>query len=93
VSATQAEHAEKLWDKIRHVRIGMLTTGGAGGRLEPAHGHPADHPAGALRVFTSQESAVAAALRAGAMAHVAMAEPADSLYVSISGRASLVNNG
>jgi hypothetical protein len=36
---------------------------------------------------------VAAALRAGAMANVAIAEPADSLYVSISGRASLVNNG
>jgi hypothetical protein len=39
-------------------------------------------PAGALWVFTAQESAVAAALRAGAMAKVAIAEPADSLFAT-----------
>ncbi len=92
MQTTTAANAD-LWKKIAHVRIGMLTTIGAGHRLSsrPMTSQKVDKD-GLLWFFTSDQATVAQDIGNNASVNVAFAAPDDSLYVSVSGDAVLVKD-
>lgn len=82
-----------LWTKIEHVRVGMLTTVGEGGALfsRPMTSQRVDKD-GLLWFFVSDQAAVAHNIEHNPSVNVAFAAPDDSLYVSVSGTASIVKD-
>lgn len=83
----------QLWEKIEHVRVGMLTTIGAENKLEsrPMTSQEVDKD-GLLWFFVSDEAAVTKQIERNAAVNVSFADPADSLYVSTSGAAEIVHD-
>ena len=81
-----------LWQKIEHVRVGMLTTVGDNGQLNsrPMTSQKVDDD-GLLWFFTSDQAAVAKQIGNNPAVNVAFAAPDDSLYVSVSGKAAIVH--
>lgn len=86
---------EKLWDMIHDIRFAMVTSRGADGSL---HARPlttrnrslaADEP---LWFFVSRSSEVAAELAADAVVNVSYADGDKDRYVSVAGRAALVED-
>ena len=82
-----------LWKKIEHVRVGMLTTIGAGHQLSsrPMTSQKVDEH-GLLWFFTSDQATVATDIEGNPSVNVAFAAPEDSLYVSVSGNAAIVKD-
>jgi general stress protein 26 len=82
-----------LWQKIEHVRVGMLTTVGSDRQLtsRPMTSQKVDQD-GLLWFFTSDQAAVAGQIESNPAVNVAFAAPDDSLYVSVSGNASIVKD-
>ncbi|MBC7513184.1 MAG: pyridoxamine 5'-phosphate oxidase family protein [Herminiimonas sp.] len=82
-----------LWQKIEHVRVGMLTTVGPDGALlsRPMSNQQVDAD-GALWFFVSDEAAVSKQIVSSPNVNVSFAAPEDSLYVSVAGTAALVKD-
>lgn len=85
------ESATTLWQKIEHVRVGMLTTIAADGTLvsRPMTSQKVDDD-GVLWFFASAEAAVAHQIEHNPVVNVGFAAPDDSVYVSVSGTAEVV---
>lgn len=86
------EHPE-LWEKIKDVRVAMLTTVNADGSL---HSRPMftqqEELQGGLWFFTSRSSAKAREIAGDHDVNLAYADPGKNLYVSVSGRGRLVQD-
>lgn len=82
-----------LRDKVEDVKFGMFTTTNPDLSLSsrPMTSQQIDTQ-GQLWFFTSDESTFVKNLAAQPLVNVTFAEPDDSLYVSISGRAMLIKN-
>ena len=87
------EQLATLRDKVEDVKFGMFTTTNPDLSLSsrPMTSQQIDTQ-GQLWFFTSDESAFVKHLAAQPSVNVTFAEPDDSLYVSISGRAMLIRN-
>lgn len=83
----------ELWDKIKDVRVAMLTTLEASGSLRsrPMYTQQAEFD-GELWFFTSDTSGKVAEIEGDSDVNLAYAEPKDSLYVSVSGKAEIVHD-
>jgi general stress protein 26 len=90
---TTTDTTAALWTKIEHVRVGMLTTVGDTGALfsRPMTSQRVDKD-GLLWFFVSDQAAVAQNIEHNSSVNVAFAKPEDSLYVSVSGTASIVKD-
>jgi general stress protein 26 len=84
---------QDLWEKIRDVRVAMLTTTEQDGSLRsrPMYTQQAEFD-GDLWFFTADDSGKVAEIRADSDVNLAYAEPKDSRYVSVSGKAELVKD-
>lgn len=84
---------QKLADKIKDIHYAMLTTtnfeGGLSSRPMTAQRMEVD---GELWFFVSRNSTIAQEIRAHEDINVSFSKPEDSLYISISGRADLVDD-
>ena len=91
MSTTTTDQAAALADKIRSMRFAMFTT-------VDEHGHLISHPMtnqetdgeGALWFYTSTHTSLWQNIALQPEVNVSFAQPDDSLYVSISGRAERV---
>lgn len=84
---------QDLWDKIKDVRVAMLTTTEQDGSLRsrPMYTQQAEFD-GDLWFFTADDSGKVAEIRVDSDVNLAYAEPKDSRYVSVSGKAELVKD-
>lgn len=84
---------QDLWEKIKDVRVAMLTTTEHDGSLRsrPMYTQQAEFD-GDLWFFTADDSGKVAEIRADSDVNLAYAEPKDSRYVSVSGKAELVKD-
>ena len=87
------EQLATLREKVEDVKFGMFTTTSPDLSLSsrPMTSQQIDTQ-GQLWFFTSDESAFVKNLTAQPLVNVTFAKPEDSLYVSISGRATLIRN-
>lgn len=84
---------KNLWDKLKDVRVAMLTTLDESGSLRsrPMYTQQAEF-GGELWFFTSDASGKVAEIEQDSDVNLAYAEPKDSLYVSVSGKAEVVHD-
>lgn len=91
----QTVDTSKLWDMIKHIRFGMLTTRGSDGRLYSrpmvTRNGEADH-GGVIWFFLSRTGPQMADVTASPDVNVTYADPASDRYVSVSGTARLVDD-
>ena len=93
MNSTTDEHT--LWTLIKDIKFGMLTHRHADGHL---HSTPlttqnkSDDEGKALYFFISRKSEIAACIASDAIVNVAYAHPGDDRYVSVSGKAVLVED-
>ena len=82
-----------LQEKLKRVRICMFTTGDSAGQLS-SHPMALQDVAGdsCLWFFTAAHTNLARDLPAHPAVNLSFADPSDSLYVSVSGRAELLND-
>jgi len=87
------ESTSALWQKIEHVRIGMLTTVSSDNALvsRPMTNQKVDKD-GFLWFYVSDESSVSKQIEACHDVNVSFAAPEDSLYVSVAGQAEIVKD-
>lgn len=88
------EKIEKLWDKVKDIRIAMMTTVETDGSLRsrPMYTQEADSFNGELWFFTRDDSGKVKEITHDATVNLAYAEPDDQRYVSVSGRAHVVDD-
>lgn len=91
--------SKTLWELIKDIKFAMLTTHGADGHLHSrplttiTRGEaPAQGEAGTLWFFVSRTSDMAADIARGAQVNVAYAHPGHDTYVSVAGKAALVED-
>lgn len=82
-----------LWEKIKDVRVAMLTTLEPSGTLRsrPMYTQQVEFD-GDLWFFTADDSGKVAEIEADSDVNLAYAEPQDSRYVSVSGKAKVVHD-
>ncbi len=82
-----------LWDKIKDVRVAMLTTSEPSGTLRsrPMYTQQVEF-GGELWFFTSDDSGKVAEIETDSDVNLAYAEPKDSRYVSVSGKAEIIHD-
>lgn len=82
-----------LWEKIKDVRVAMLTTIEPSGTLRsrPMYTQQVEFD-GDLWFFTSDDSGKVAEIEADSDVNLAYAEPKDSRYISVSGKAQIVQD-
>ncbi len=86
---------EKLWDLIKDIRFGMLTHRHSDGMM---HSHPLTtqnksmDEGAVLYFFISSASEIATRVAGDGNVNVAYADPGADSYVSISGKAQIVND-
>lgn len=85
--------SENLWEKIKDVRVAMLTTVEPDGSLRsrPMYTQQVEY-SGELWFFTADDSGKVAEIRADSDVNLVYVEPKDSRYVSVSGKAELVKD-
>lgn len=90
---TPEENRSGLWEKIKDVKIAMLTTTGDDGRLysRPMYTQREDRADG-LWFLTSRSSAKSRQVEGHHEVNVSYADPASNLFVSIAGRAQIVDD-
>ncbi len=95
MSTDQANLTEykNLWEKIKDVRITMMTTADEDGSLRsrPMYTQQAEF-SGELWFFTADDSGKVEEISREHQVNLNYAEPKDSLYVSVSGTAELVKD-
>ena len=92
-----SQHTDEhtLWTLIKDIKFGMLTHRHSDGQL---HSSPlttqnkADDEGTALYFFISRKSEIAACIAKDGNVNVAYAHPGDDRYVSVSGKASIVED-
>lgn len=91
--ATPDEKRAELWEKIKDVRVAMITTVGDDGKLvsRPMYTQQEDRADG-LWFFTAKSSGKADEIVRNDQVNVAYADPAKNLYVSIAGRGRIVDD-
>ena len=91
--ATLAEKRTELWEKIKDVKIAMLTTVGPHGRLysRPMYTQREDREDG-LWFFTDRTSAKSQQVEGHAEVNVSYADPSKNVYVSVAGKARIVDD-
>ena len=91
---TKKEKLESLWDKVKDIRIAMMTTTEADGSLRsrPMYTQEADTFAGDLWFFTRDDSGKIREITHDAQVNLGYADPDDQTYVSVSGRAQVVDD-
>lgn len=84
---------ENLWDKIKDVRVAMLTTVEEDGSLRsrPMYTQQAEF-GGELWFFTADDSGKVEEIASEHQVNLSYADPKDSRYVSVSGVAELVKD-
>lgn len=84
---------QKLWEKIKDVRVAMLTTAEPDGSLRsrPMYTQQVEF-SGDLWFFTADDSGKVAEIQKDRDVNLAYAEPKSSRYVSVSGKAELVHD-
>ena len=94
VAMSNQEAIEKLWEKVKDVRIAMMTTVEADGSLHsrPMYTQEADSFNGELWFFTKDDSGKVREIMQDAHINLAYAEPDDGRYVSVSGRAQVIDD-
>lgn len=87
------ESTSDLWQKIQHIRVGMLTTLAEGNTLlsRPMTSQNVDKE-GLLWFFTSDQATVAEDILRQPTVNVSFTAPDDSLYVSVSGHAEVIKD-
>lgn len=90
---TKNENVKKLRELIKDIRIAMLTTAEEDGKLRsrPMAAQQTEFD-GDLWFFTAKNSEKAAEIRHDQRVNVSFAAPDDNRYVSVSGRAQLVDD-
>jgi general stress protein 26 len=90
---TPAEKRTELWEKIRDVKIAMLTTVGPDGKLysRPMFTQREDREDG-LWFFTERSSAKAQQVQGHADVNLSYADPGKNVYVSVAGTARIVDD-
>jgi general stress protein 26 len=85
--------AGDVWGKVEKVRVGMLTLAAPDGDLNsrPMTIQQVEAP-GIIWFFTSHHGALAHLVEGGAAANLSVSDPDNSLYVSVSGNATLVDD-
>lgn len=88
-----ADTRNKLWEKIKDIKFGMLTTQAADGALvsRPMTTQQAE-PGGALWFFASDDTEPAQEIRRHEEVNVSYADPDDNVYVSVSGSAEILRD-
>ena len=83
----------ELWKKIEGVKIGMFTTLDANNKINsrPMTSQEVDDD-GMLWFFTSLHAEISRELTANPQVNISFAEPKDSFYGSLSGKATLVTD-
>ena len=91
--ATPAEARAELWEKIKDVKIAMLTTVGDDGRLysRPMYTQREDRDDG-LWFSTSRASAKSHQVEGHREVNASYADPGKNLFVSIAGRERIVDD-
>src|SRR5690606_5141985 len=91
--ATPADKRAELWDKIKDVKIAMLTTIGPDGRLygRPMYTQREDREDG-LWFFTERPSAKSQQVEGHSDVNVSYADPGKNVFVSVAGRARIVDD-
>ena len=84
---------EKLWEKIKDIKFGMLTVVGEDGVLasRPLTTHQTEFN-GVLWFLVSKHPSWLPSLQRDNRVNISYAEPNDSLFVSVSGTASIVDD-
>ena len=87
------QNDQQLWDKIKDVRVAMLTTQEDDGSLRsrPMYTQQAEY-SGELWFFTADDSGKVDEIRRERDVNLAYVEPKDDLYVSVSGKAQVVKD-
>ena len=94
VAMANQETLENLWDKVKDIRIAMMTTVETDGSLRsrPMYTQEADSFNGELWFFTRDDSGKVKEITHDAHINLAYAKPDDQRYVSVSGRAQVVDD-
>lgn len=84
---------EKLRDLVKDVRVGMLTTQSTDGKLHsrPMFTYETDFD-GDLWFMTGSDTSKAREINYDKDVNIAYSEPAKNLYISVSGKAQLIND-
>ena len=94
-ATTATEDHDKLWDLIKDIKFGMLTHRHSSGMMHSCplttQNKKIDENS-LLYFFISRKSETAAALMTDANVNVAYAHPGDDRYVSVSGKAAIVED-
>jgi general stress protein 26 len=90
---TTADKRSELWEKIRDIRVAMLTSIGEDGRLysRPMYTQEADHGDG-LWFFTAKSSAKSGQVRRHEEVNVSYVDLAKNVYVSVAGNAHIIDD-
>src|SRR5690606_5299575 len=90
---TVNEKRAELWEKIKDIRVAMLTSVGEDGRLysRPMYTQEADRDDG-LWFFTAKSSTKAEKIAGHHEVNVSYVDQQKNLYVSVAGRASVVDD-
>lgn len=85
---------ENLWEKIKDVKFGMLTTHGPDSHILRSRPMTNQQVAfdGELWFFASEESHACVDIRQHPSVNVSYANPDDQLYISVAGKADLVRD-
>ena len=91
--ATPTEARTELWDKIKDIKIAMLTTTGDDGRLysRPMYTQRESRDDG-LWFFTARSSSKARQVDGHERVNVSYADPGKNVFVSVAGRARIVDD-
>ena len=86
------EHKQKIWNYIKDIKVGMLTTqDGDDLRSRPMHLVQKDYD-GTLYFFTRRSAEKVFEIKDEHHVNISFAEPKDDLYVSMSGTARLTQD-
>ena len=90
---TETSKREKLWDKIKDVRIAMMTTVETDDTLRsrPMYLQQAEFD-GDLWFFTRDDSGKVEEILHNKQVNLSFADPSDNLYVSVSGKAQITDD-
>lgn len=92
--SSKADDVRKLWKLIRRIDVAMMTTACDDGslRARPMMTQKKEFDGGTLWFFTDVDSAKVHEIEREKHVNLTYADPADNVYVSVSGRASLVRS-
>ncbi len=90
---TTTDERNELWEKVKGIRVAMLTSVGEDGRLysRPMYTQEIDGGDG-LWFFTAKSSAKSEQVRRHEEVNISYVDPGKNVYVSVAGRAHIVDD-